>query len=48
MPLLKGDSDEVISENIKELRKAGYKDKQAIAIALKRANKDRAAKKPKK
>lgn len=41
MPLLNGHSDEVISENIRELRKSGYKDKQAIAIALRKANKHR-------
>ncbi len=41
MPLLHGHSDEVISENIRELKKSGYKQKQAIAISLKKANKAR-------
>lgn len=41
MPLLNGHSQEVISENIRELRKAGYKQSQAIAIAMKKANKAR-------
>ncbi len=41
MPLLKGHSDEIISENIRELKKSGYKHKQAIAIALRKANKHR-------
>jgi len=41
MPLLHGHSDEVISENIRELRKSGYKEKQAIAIALRKANRHR-------
>jgi hypothetical protein len=39
MPLLKGDTPEVISENIRELRKSGYKHKQAIAIAMKHSRK---------
>jgi hypothetical protein len=43
MPLLKGHSDEVVSENIRELRRSGYKEKQAIAIALKTANRERKA-----
>ncbi len=34
MPMKKGHSREVISENIKEMVKAGYKPKQAMAAAL--------------
>lgn len=42
MPLVKGKSEKVISKNIKELRESSYLEKQAIAIAM------RAAEKPKK
>jgi hypothetical protein len=41
MPLKKGRSKEVISENISELIHAGHEQKQAIAIALKMAGKSR-------
>lgn len=41
MPLLRGSSKEVISENIRELKKSGYPHKQAIAIAMKKANTSR-------
>ena len=34
MPMKNGKSKEVISYNIKELRKSGYKQDQAVAIAL--------------
>ena len=37
MPLLKGSSKEVISQNIKELRHSGYPENQAVAIAMKTA-----------
>lgn len=39
MPLKKGKTKEAIAYNIKELMKAGFGQKQAIAIALKKANK---------
>lgn len=34
LPLKKGTSDKTLSENIKELRNAGYSQKQSIAIAF--------------
>jgi hypothetical protein len=34
MPLSKGGSDKTVSKNIEELRHSGYKEKQAVAIAL--------------
>jgi hypothetical protein len=37
MPLKKGKSKQVISENIAELIKAGYKRDQAVAIAMNEA-----------
>jgi len=39
MPLKEGHSKKTIAENIKELVKAGYPYKQAVAIALNRQNK---------
>lgn len=41
MPLKKGTSDKVVSANIKELRNAGYGQKQAVAIALSKKRKSR-------
>jgi len=41
MPLLKGSSKGVISENIKELMRTGRKQDQAVAIALHTAGKGR-------
>lgn len=46
MPLMKGSSKEVISENIAELMRAGHPQDQAIAIAYKEAGKSKS--KPKK
>lgn len=41
MPLKKGSSKRIISENIRELRRAGYPQKQAVAIALSQARKSK-------
>lgn len=41
MPLTPGKSKKVISKNIAELSNSGYKNKQAIAIAMSKAGKAR-------
>lgn len=48
MPLKKGKSKKVISENISELRHSGYPEKQSIAIAMSEARKKRQSKTSKK
>lgn len=47
MPLMKGSSKGVISENIRELRHSGRPEAQAITIAMKKAGKTKKAKKAK-
>lgn len=45
MPLTKGKSRKVISKNIAEMRRAGYPEKQAVAAAMRSADKQRRKKK---
>jgi len=41
MPLKKGKSKKTVSANIRELRRSGRPQKQAVAIALRQAKKNR-------
>jgi len=41
MPLAHGSSKDVISSNIAELRKSGYPEKQAVAIAYSHSRKSK-------
>jgi TRAP-type C4-dicarboxylate transport system permease large subunit len=45
MPLQPGKSKKVVSKNIKEMKKAGYKQDQAVAAALTKAGKSKRVKK---
>jgi len=45
VPLRKGKTDKVVSSNISKLRKEGYPQKQAVAIALSKAKKKKRRKK---
>ena len=45
MPLMSGSSKGAVSANISELRKSGYPEKQAIAIAMSKAGKSKKKKK---
>ena len=48
MPLLVGSSNDVVSENIRTLKKEGKSHDQALAIALSMAGKDKTASRTKK
>lgn len=44
MPLKSGKSQKVISQNIREMEKAGHPHKQAVAAAMNKAGKSRGKK----
>ena len=44
MPLKRGRSTKVVSSNVQELRRAGYPQRQAVAIALHKAGRGRKTK----
>ena len=48
MPLKPGKSNKTVGENIGELRKSGYPEKQAIAIAMSKAGRSKKSKSNKK
>lgn len=48
MPLKKGKSEKIVSENVRELRGTGRPLDQAVAIAMKQAGKAKKKKKGKK
>ena len=45
MPLKSGKNDKVVSKNISELMHSGYKQSQAVAIAMSKAGKSKKKKK---
>lgn len=45
MPLKKGSSSKIVSENIREMMKSGHEQKQAIAASLAQARKSPGGKK---
>lgn len=45
MPLKRGKTPKIVSENIKRLMEEGYKREQAVAIAMKNAGKKKKGKK---